>query len=550
MSAKPLYLSFWQILDSQNLYLIDKGQVAHNEFPTNVPCRIVSEYDNLDIIVEISPQAYQEQIKPTLDNNDNYSYCQTYDLGRLDRPASTKQNIKHWYITGIEIQQDLSCHIMLHRDTLKDYWTGNFYVNLRDTPVIITTESEPTDNATRYSGQKIIFREQEIEGDEVNELFPYAWNNNVIDSADWIHKKLFIIDVASNNADDSSASQYFFDSKAGVTTYVTDYEGLIKLTNYLTTSGVFEEIAEKMTSGNAGDAIIRIARSPIEFPASVLTEVESIVVGGGYSIPVAHDNVEIGSGGVNAHFYSLYRFHWTTPSDNTSARWWKSIGTPFTFVYNVNEVERMELTMPFADKIDLSQFIEFFEGQFTVGYVIDMMTGVGMCGIVKGDTIDCDESTGLWLTKFDVVIPIQTFLDIEWIEVQSNDFQRFFKGFDLVTGVAGGNFGALRELYNDPTTISPHRDSANADAQKLLIYGRFIKWGVKYVCREKGVKNQGFRHSKRTLASIPAITAEEFPANPYNIITVECQKRAWTGNTSVDDDIYYILTQRGFVKNI
>lgn len=546
--AKPLFVSFFTIADSKNLLLIDKEVIASGVYPANVPCRIVSNFNDLDIMIEVSPQVYQAQIKPRLDAKNNFAYCVTFDLGTIERPVQTPQNEKYWYITDIEIGDDLSCRLMLHRDTLFEYWTGALYSNVKDTPVIISSESIPS-QLSKYSGQKVTFKEDIINGDEVSFLFPYAWNNNIIYNADWLNRKLFIIDIASNKVRDAYASQYFFDSKAGVSTYVTDYEGLIKLTNYLTTSGVFEEIATKLTTGNAGDAIVRIARSPIEFPASVLHEVAEINVGGGYTIPVAHDDIIIGSGGVNAHFYSLSRFHWTTPSDDSSARWWKSIGTPFTFEYNVNEVERMELTMPFADKIDLSQFIEFFEGQFTVGYVIDMLTGVGMCGIVKGDTIDCDEITGDWLTKFDIVIPIQTFLDIEWVEVQSNDFQRFFKGFDIVTGLAGGNFGALGAITDDPTTISPHRDTANADAQKLLIYGRFIKWGVKYVCREKGVTNQGFRHTLKPLEDIDTVQAVEFPED-YNIITVNCVKRAWTGNDAIDSDIYNVLTQRGFVKNI
>ena len=548
--SKPIYISFWQIVDSQNLFLIDKGQVPTNEYPTDVPCRIVSNYDELDIVVEISPAVYNSAIKIAIDNLNNYAYCTTYDKGRIDNPAFAKQNLKHWYITGIEIQQDLTCLVKLHRDTVKDFWTGAFYANLRDTMVVISNESEPTDNKTRNGGQKLLFTESQIEGDEINELFPYAWANNVAESAGWIHKNLFIIDIASSDADDSSASQYFFDSKAGVNTYVTDYVGLIKLCNYITTQNIFEEIAQKLTSGDAGRAILRIARSPVEFPSAALNEVEKIVVGGGYEILTAHDDVVIGEGGVNAHFYKLTRYHWTTPTNDTSGRYWKSLGQPFTFSYNVNEVERMTLSMPFADKVDLTPYIEFFEGQFTVGYVIDMLTGEGMCGVVKGGIIDCDELSGDWLTKFDVVIPINTFADIEWIEVQENELQRFINGFNLISGLNQGSLGALANLGADPTTISPHRSTDNADARRLMIYGRFMKWGVKYVLREKGVKNQGFRHSKQKLSSLPTTTAEEFPSTPYNIITVDCQKRAWTGNTAIDDDIYSILTQRGFIKNI
>lgn len=545
--SKPLYIAFWQFSNYRNLMVIDKDPVKAIEYPRDVPMRIISNFEDLDIVVEISPQRYQEYIMQDLNQGNNYAYCVTYDLGTTDRPTDIKQHVKHWYITNIEVADDLSCRFYLHRDTLREYYNNAlFAINVSDTPVIITTESDPTISAdlTKMTGQKIIFKEDTLEGNTASALFPYAWGSSLT-GADWIHKFIFIVDIASNRADDTNASQYFIDSNAGVTTYVTNYIGLRKLVNYIATDSVFDEIKTQIISGKAGDAIIRVARSPIEFPSSALTLVNEIPVGGAtYSIPLTQNTL-------NATFYKLTRYHWATPTNDQDGTYWKAFGEPFIFEYNVNETERIELTMPFAGKIDLSNFIEYFNGKFTVGYIIDMLTGQGMLGVVKGDGIEM----GSLPTKFDVVVPIDVFVSVQWTEVQNNEIQRFYRAFDSVLSLAGGKFGGFQGLFADPTTITPHRDTENADASKLGIYGLFNKWGVKYICRAKGIKNQGFRHVRQPLKDLPVNATSVNPDNPdnpltYNIITVECERRAWTGNTSIDNDIYQVLTMKGFVKNL
>lgn len=543
--TKPLYVSFYTLADSKNLLLIDKTVIASGLYPENVPCRIVSNFNDLDIMIEISPQVYQSQIKPRLDTKNNLAYCVTFDKGTLERPVQTPQNSKYWYVTDIVIDDDLSCRLMLHRDTLYEYWTGALYSNVKDTPVIILSETIPS-QLSKNSGQKVTFNESIIEGDLVNDLFAYAWGNNVA-GTDWIHKRIFVIDIVSNQADDTTATQYFYDTKAGITTYVTDYVGLHRIVNNLTQKTVIQEITTAIASGRASDMFFRIAKSPIEFPLSVLQKVNSIPVGGdGYSLDVTLDEPL-----TKADVYKLNdRKRWNTPSNGSAGNWGISMGVPFVFTYDVAETQNIELTMPFVGKVDLSNFIEYFDGIFTVGYVIDMQSGRGMCGIVKGDTIDCDENTGEWLTKFDVIIPIDTFTPVDWIEVQSNKLERIFNVASGLISFGTGNITAesTNKLLKDPTTVTPHMNGDNRDASDLSIYGRFIKWGVKYVCREKGVTNQGFRHTLKPLADLDTVEAVEFPED-YNIITVECVKRAWTGNDAIDSDIYNVLTQRGFVKN-
>lgn len=541
------FIDLYIFEDKSNLLAVNKTGLYTGTI-ARIPCRIVSDYNELNIVVELAPTPLRGVKNEVLESNNPPAYCRTYGLR-----FGSERSPRHWYITGTSITDNLGILLTLHRDTLFDYWRAQGPLELANTPVEVMTESIPS-SATKYSGQLMSFKYTSAR-EFVEEVFPFAYAPLERPDLNLQLVNNVVIDIVSDRATDIYGWTKLVGGTIGLTTYVMNWRDLYLLINTMQSKDILDALRDNIFQGDAFKSIYRIALLPYECPHDAEPLPHYLPIGNaGYNIWV--NGVETEGERRDILMYPAWRRLMVTPSDTSDEQiYTRYITRAFTHTYDVNRTEKLEITFPYAGTTDLTSYIEYFDGVFTCVYILDSITGEGVFGVVKGDTFNAHDYSPSRFPDipFEIMTPIHTASDISWIAIQGNQLDRFYKGFSMATNIMKGNvaggIAGFIDASKDVTTITPHNNSQSAQATTLMLSGRWQKWGVSAIERSVGAVNSGFKHPTVLLKNLTLQATTQIPLTPYNVQTLKCQQLSWTGNKAVDDDIYNVLTQRGVVFN-
>lgn len=531
----------WELYDNRNLMAIFKDELINEYNTLEIKARLVGEYNELTNVLEVYFNSYRLQTGagaiPVL-------YIETVDFKLGNGKA-------HWYVETIDTRDDGACLFTIKRDTLRDFYS--FYSN--DT-VIIKTASNPnpehivrTKNI-RYNGQQLKY-ELTPYTTEIEAIFPYLYGGNTDASWNDGNPKIALIDIVSNKAEElKNINTYIVDGSVGQTSYILSYKDLTGLIKEVTDLTIWEDIQQRIGGTNMQDMITRICLAPFELQGSVIPH-ETVEQQRGL-IPIAKD-ATIYVTPYTAVEYLDRRRVCTAPFDApTTGNGYYKIGNDLIIDANVYQAEKVELILPFIGSVDLTSYLRYFNGTAKAQYVIDTLTGNGFVGITR----HFDASlTGNINPEYDITIPFNCYRNVSWIGIKSNQVQQAYGAIASIAGVvAGGGMlagvtGATSSLLSGNTQITQHQSNIDSEGYTRLLGGKNIFYGVRTTLREKGLNNPAFNCERQAFNTLPAEATTAQPTTDYNIITVDIARRAWTGDTEIDNDIYTRLTQGGFVFN-
>ena len=524
-----------------NLKLVYKlDSLAYDSYD-NVKIRVLS-YNNLYMSIEISAPFYETVYKRRASENQlNY-----VEIFQIDSSSGNKVNNNFYYIESLEVTEDLQHILHLKQDLIR-----NYYSLIQNLYVIIENESIPSAN-TKYSGQKTTFS---WIGDgtpmrlKIQSFFPYLSERDNSRSI-----RNILISIASNRVFDADYGQYYEKSMPiGSQFYSISANVLREISKKLSTKTFFDDLKETLLGGDMKNAILSIRKYPFEIQGEVNPPEFPMYIGG--SDKYIDLTSELRD---ETRYFSNYRYVMSSDAIRgyVESKYYIPDIAPFNFTYNVNQVDRMELHLPFVD-IDLSNFIEYFEGNFSAGYIIDVYSGKGCLGIVKGNkfnpklytTISTDEDT-----PFDIVVPIELGQQIEWTVTESNEVSRALSlaasAYGLMNGNVGAAFVGINHLFSDPTTITPHSATSPSGAENMSIYGLMQHYGLKVVGKSIGIENNGFKHERMLFSDIPNQQNQPYPgAQTYNIQKMRINNIDITPYEEVNKEIARILADDGIIKN-
>lgn len=532
-------LRLYEFYDTRNLTALFKDNLFNEYFTSSLKVRLLNQYDELNNIVEAGQDAFNfftSVDKSTL-------YCETIDFKLAGVVGTDKK--AHWYITNIQQKDDGGAYLVLKRDTLAD-----FYELYSSDSVIVKTETQPS-SKTSYNGQAIHFRDINLDS-FVRHTFPYLYYNS--NSADWATAgaKLFIIDIVSNDAQEVKNSvNAIIDSNIGQTSYIMSYEALCGLIKEISNTSLWEDLNNKLAGLDLPAMINRVAIAPFELTGSAIptASVSGETVG---QIPIAKNSNIYVKPATAVQYLTRRRLYTPKSSSLATANGYTPIGTDVLITYDVNDTEKLEVTLPFISKVDLTGFAEYFNGAFRIQYVIDSLTGNGFVGFT-GNT-DADYTQGV-SPEYAVTIPFNCYRNISWVGVKGNQVEQAYGALTSLAGVIaggsvlGGATGVASSLLRGNTQVIQRSGDLSLDSFTRLLAGDGIQYGVRITRRRKGVVNNGFKHELQAFNTLTSVATTAQPTSDYNIITVDIAKRSWTGEEAVDNDIFTRLTQGGFVFN-
>ena len=532
-------------LSIENLVVINKSPIFQT-WTSDVKIRLLEDTPLIKKI-EVPPTFYEISFKAS----SSYNYVRLYNL----RPdGTTKYNMKYYFIDDVYVTEDLRHIITLRLDVLMMYWNSIY----RDF-VIVTSESIPSAD-TKTSGQKTTFSwigETETKS-RIDNFFPYLSNGDeVMRQPDNVYDRTFIVSIATSRIFDGGYNGKYNNAMSPIgCQYYSMSLGCVEwLIERISSKSVWDDFINDLIGGDMKNALGEIKRLPFAIKGDATTPTEPIYIGGGtYHIEGTATIDEL-----QRRYFANYKyFMCSNPiwGNYVKGKYYAAETLPFHYTYNVNQVDRMELHLPFVD-IDLSNYIEYFEGEFSAGYIIDVSTGKGCLGIVKGQYFNpkiFDAISDSLVTPLDIIVPIEVSQSVEWTVIESNTTGKMFSLASSAFGLAKGNVGAafvgLNSLFSDPTTITPHSATSPAGAENMAIFGLIPHYGLKVVGKESGIENNGFRHTRTRLTALPNVNVEYNPTmNQYNVRKVQILKRNWTPYEDINDEIYKRLTEDGFVKN-
>lgn len=541
-----LYAQFTSI-HSENVPVIIKSNVFVS-WSSGIKVRLSDDGNHLFKSIEIPPHFYETNFKT---GPNKYNYVWLYNL----RPDGvTKFNYHYYIIQDIHVNENLQHIIDLKLDVLFEYWSS-----FRNDYVIVTSESQPSAN-TKYSGQKTTFSwigETETRS-RIDNFFPYLSNGEeVMRQPDNVYDRTFIVSIATSRIFDGGYNGKYNNAMSPIgCQYYSMSLGCVEwLIERISSKSVWDDFINDLIGGDMKNALGEIKRLPFAIKGDATTPTEPIYIGGGtYHIEGTATIDEL-----QRRYFANYKyFMCSNPiwGNYVKGKYYAAETLPFHYTYNVNQVDRMELHLPFVD-IDLSNYIEYFEGEFSAGYIIDVSTGKGCLGIVKGQYFNpkiFDAISDSLVTPLDIIVPIEVSQSVEWTVIESNTTGKMFSLASSAFGLAKGNVGAafvgLNSLFSDPTTITPHSATSPAGAENMAIFGLIPHYGLKVVGKTIGIDNNGFSNTKIRLTSLPNQNVTASPSSgSYNLMKVNIIKRKWSPYDEVNDEIYRILTEDGFVKN-
>ncbi len=532
-------LQLFEFYDTRNLTAIFKDNLVNEYFTSKLKVRLLNQYDELNNIVEAGQDAFN--FLTSIDNST--LYCETIDFKLAGIVGTDKK--AHWYITKVEQSEDGGVYLFLKRDTLRD-----FYSLYSGDSIIVKTETLPS-SKTSYNGQGIYYRDINLDS-FVKRTFPYMFYNNT--SADWATAgaMLFIIDIISNDAQETKNSvNAIIDGNIGQTSYIMSYSSLCGLIKEISNTSFWEDLNNKIAGLDLPAMINRVAIAPFELTGTSIptATVNEEVVG---KIPIAKNSNIYVKPATAVQYLTRRRLYTPKSTSTATANGYTPIGTDILITYDVNDTEKLEVTLPFINKVDLTGYAEYFNGAFRIQYVIDSLTGNGFVGFT-GNT-DADYTQGV-SPEYAVTIPFNCYRNINWVGVKGNQVEQAYGALTSLAGVIaggsvlGGATGVASSLLRGNTQVIQRSGDLSLDSFTRLLAGDGLQYGVRITRRYKGVVNNGFKHTLQQFSTLTSVATIPQPTSNYNIITVDIAKRSWTGNDAIDNDIYTKLTQGGFVFN-
>ena len=539
----------FRLYNSFNLMCIAKNRTYAIDLLNEIKIRIVA-CDELNLTIEIPPTFYEMVFKKRV-SRDHMNYVNVYQKDEGDN----KINDHFYYLKGFEVTDSLSHIVYLTLDALYEYRNKIF-----DDQVIISSESRPSAN-TKYSGQKTTFSwigETETKS-RIDNFFPYLSNGEeVMRQPDNVYDRTFIVSIATSRIFDGGYNGKYNNAMSPIgCQYYSMSLGCVEwLIERISSKSIWDDFINDLIGGDMKNALGEIKRLPFAIKGDATTPTEPIYIGGGtYHIAGTATIDE-----QQRRYFANYKYFMCSDpiwGNYVKGKYYAAETLPFHYTYNVNQVDRMELHLPFVD-IDLSNYIEYFDGEFSAGYIIDVSTGKGCLGIVKGQYFNpkiFDAISDSLVTPLDIIVPIEVSQSVEWTVIESNTTSKMFSLASSAFGLAKGNVGAafvgLNSLFSDPTTITPHSATSPAGAENMAIFGLVPHYGLKVVGKAIGTENNGFSNERIVFSSIPTQSMTHSPnANTYNIQKVLIEKKKWTPYEEVNDEIYRCLTEVGFVKNV
>lgn len=549
-------LQLFEFYDTRNLTAIFKDNLVNEYFTSKLKVRLLNQYDELNNIVEAGQDAFN--FLTSIDNST--LYCETIDFKLAGVVGADKK--AHWYITKIEQSEDGGVYLFLKRDTLRD-----FYSLYSGDSVLVKTETQPTSSQTRNSGQNVSYTFQPFTN-QVKNLFPYLYVNSKAWAGSFENNyqagaSCFILSIINNQALESrQLTNNFIDVAIGQDVYICDFPTLHNLIEGVTNPSLWEKLIAQFQGQNPQNMIRRIQRAPFELAGATIRIDSTDTTGNTGLIPIGFNSIlkvskESGADwGIK--FLNRRIICTSTNYNEVQGFGYHSIGHNFVINYNINEVEKLELMLPFIEKVDLTGYLKLFNGTIVADYVIDTGTGFGFVGLHSSTTASLLSEDNK--PNFDLIIPFNCYTDVEWIGTSSNTLDRVFTALGSVVGLAssyssGGltasaGLSAIQNLTHTANT-QIYQPTSNKAVDRLIeaLAGESKEYGVRKTLRSKGVINSGIYHTIQQFNTLTSVATTAQPTSDYNIITVDIAKRSWTGDDAIDNDIYTKLTQGGFVYN-
>lgn len=529
----------WELYDNRNLMAIFKDELINEYNTTEIKARLISEYNELNNVLEVYFNSYRVQTGagavPVL-------YIETIDFKQ-------GQGRAHWYVDTIDIRDDGTTLFNIKRDTLRDFYS--FYSS---DSVLVKTESKPLNaKNTQYTGQAIHYTEIKLNA-VLETMFPYMYGN----STDWRSQPLLAVDIVSNRAQPNKSTLSLFpDGNIGKSSYMFSFNEFATALNRITTPSILEQITSLVEGSTVTDLFSRVQIAPFMLQGSALDVGED----GISYIPISKSfNLTINAGTEKEPApsptvkYLTRKLLYSAPagSNQTGNGYTKFGSRDITVTYNTGEVERIELDLPFIGKVDVSGYMEYFNGLFKIQFIVDTITGNGIVGLTANKTANIIAGID---PEYVLTIPFNCYRDINWIVTNTNIVNQ---AFGAITSIAGamssgsalaGATGAVGSLLKGNTQISQHAGNVSTEHYARLLAGEHYNYCVRLTKRRKGVTNTGFKYELQAFNTLTPEATTAQPTADYNIITVDIARRAWTGDTEIDNDIYTRLTQGGFVFN-
>ena len=532
-------LRLYEFYDTRNLTALFKDNLFNEYFTSSLKVRLLNQYDELNNVVEAGQDAFN--FFTSVDNST--LYCETIDFKLAGVVGTDKK--AHWYITNIQQKDDGGAYLVLKRDTLAD-----FYELYSSDSVIVKTETQPS-SKTSYNGQAIHFRDINLDT-FVKRTFPYLYYNT--NSANWQSSgaKLFIVDIVSNDAKESlNSANAIIDGNIGQTSYIMSYEALCGLIKEISNTSFWEDVNNKLAGLDLASMINRVVIAPFELTGTAIPTAvkEGETVG---QIPIAKNSNIYVKPASAVQYLTRRRLYTPKSSGTASANGFTPMGTDILITYDVNDTEKLEVTLPFINKVDLTGFAEYFDGSFRIQFVIDSLTGNGFVGFTGNTDADYIQNIS---PEYAVTVPFNCYRNINWIGVKGNQVEQAYGALTSLAGVLaggsvlGGATGVASSLLRGNTQVIQRSGDLSLDSFTRLLAGDGIQYGVRITRRRKGVVNNGFKHELQAFNTLTRVATTAQPTSDYNIITVDIAKRSWTGEEAVDNDIFTRLTQGGFVFN-